>query len=676
MQITSYYDTMMKNRKVFIMKDRLIKLKAKFLNFIKYNQQFSSFVVLSLMCTTLIRVFTLGNILEIQPFLIDFALILIMGSFGFFYRPQKQFRYFFVLMLVYVTIGITNTIYYTFFNSFASISLLTALGQVKDVGDAAIAEIRLGQFCYLIFPLVFWLIHRRLTNRDYFNFVAKFEKSRNLLVKVLVTGCIILGLCAATLSATAFGRLAKQWNREYIVNKFGMIVYQINDFVNTMRPTISSLFGYDVAVRNFADYFAQNPVKEIKNEYTNIYEGKNIIFIHMESISSFLIDLNINDQVITPNLNKLSSEGLYFTNFYPQIGVGTSSDTEFTINTSLMPSTNGTAFVSYFDRTYVTIPKLLKEKGYYTFSMHGNKASMWNRDVMHPNLGYTDFYSKTSFEVDEKIGLGISDKSFFRQLLPMLEEIENNSNKYMGTIITLSNHTPFEYNDVFTPLDLTYSAEGGGSAYNYLAGTKLGDYLISAHYADEALGEFIQMINDSEYFDDTIFVFYGDHDPRFGVKEYDTYYNFDKETGKTLSETDEDYEVYDYYTNELNRKTPLIIWSKNDKMKKQVDYYMGTIDVMPTIGNMFGFSNKYALGHDIFNIKNDNIIAFPNGNYLTSKVYYNSSKEEYKAVSLEETLSDEYLQTCKLYTETIIEVSNGIIIHDLIKKDLQGGLIK
>jgi len=672
MQMIFNYDTINESRKAVIMKSKISHIKDLFISFVKYNRQFCSFVVLSLMCTTMIRALTIGNAFAWQPILIDFALILIMGAFGFLYRPQKQFNYFFILMLVYVTMAISNTVYYSFFGSFASISLLTAIGQVKDVGDAAIAEIRLWQFIFLIFPAIFFLIHRRLLNRDYFNFVAKFEKSRDLLKKILITGCIVLAIAAMTLSATAFSRLAKQWNREYIVNKFGMVVYQLNDFVNSLKPRIVSLFGYDIAVRNFCEYYDTNRLKMSKNEYTDIYEGKNLIVVHLESMSSFLIDLKINGQTITPNLNKLSKEGMFFSNFYPQIGVGTSSDTEFTFNTSIMPVTSGTVFISYPSRTYVSIPKLLKAQDYYTFSMHGNKASMWNRNVMHPSLGYTDFYSRTSFDVDEKIGLGISDKSFFRQAITILEEIETNNEKYMGTIITLTNHTPFDNDELFKQLDLTYRVSRD-TAYEYLRNTKLGDYLISSHYADEALGEFIKAVKASPYFNNTVFVFYGDHDPRLSLKEYRNYYNFNKSTGTVLSENDDGYVVYDYYSNELNRKTPLIIWQKNDNTAKQVDYYMGMLDVMPTLGNMFGFYNPYALGHDIFEIKNENIIPFPNGNFLTSKVYYNNAKEEYKAVSLEETLSEEYLQYCKTYTDTLIELSNGIVVHDLIKKDLLEG---
>ena len=166
----------------------------------------------------------------------------------------------------------------------------------------------------------------------------------------------------------------------------------------------------------------------------------------------------------------------------------------------------------------------------------------------------------------------------------------------------------------------------------------------------------------------TVFVFYGDHDAKLSRSEFKNYYNFDFETGEIKDESDPTYVDYDYYANELNKNTPLIIWTKDKQIKKEVDYYMGMIDVLPTIGNMFGFKSKYALGNDIFEIKNNNIIPFPNGNFLTNKVYYNSGNEEYKVLS-NEPIDESYIENCKNYTENIIELSDNIIVYDLIKYD-------
>ena len=99
-----------------------------------------------------------------------------------------------------------------------------------------------------------------------------------------------------------------------------------------------------------------------------------------------------------------------------------------------------------------------------------------------------------------------------------------------------------------------------------------------------------------------------------------------------------------------------------------ITYTMGMYDVMPTLGNMLGIENKYALGHDIFNIKDDNVVVFPNGNYLTSKVYYNNSTGEYYVYN-NSVIDDEYITKYKNYAERLLDVSNSIIVHDLIYKE-------
>ena len=51
----------------------------------------------------------------------------------------------------------------------------------------------------------------------------------------------------------------------------------------------------------------------------------------MEGMETYLMDLEFNGVEAVPNINKLASEGMFFSNFFPQISIGTSSDTEFTL---------------------------------------------------------------------------------------------------------------------------------------------------------------------------------------------------------------------------------------------------------------------------------------------------------------------------------------------------------
>ena len=181
------------------------------------------------------------------------------------------------------------------------------------------------------------------------------------------------------------------------------------------------------------DFFEEkNSEDKQTNEYTNIFKGKNVIVIHAESLQSIAINKEFDGVEVTPNLNKLLKEGIYFNNFYSQVGVGTSSDAEFTFATSLMPSSSGTVFINYYDREYDTIQKEFKKQDYNVYSMHGNKGTFWNRDIMHQNMGYDNFFSEESYVIDETIGLGLSDKSFFKQSIQKQENTHRGSRSHRG----------------------------------------------------------------------------------------------------------------------------------------------------------------------------------------------------------------------------------------------------
>ncbi len=668
-----------KKNKTKKLKNNLVKLKDNLFNFVKYNRLFLSYVILSFISCFLLRALTIGNPWDIKANIFDITVIMLLGSLAYFIKPKKQYILFISLLCFYTILNIINSVYYAFFNSFASFSLLASMGQTAEVTDAVFEKLKVINFVYLIMPIIFIFINKYLKKKKYFDVVEKIEVGKKLFTGVAIVAGIFLFINISTLSGKDLSRFSKQWNREYVVSRFGIIVYQGNDLVQTIKSKVSSMFGYEEAAKNFSDYYKENTRPVSKNKYTNKYKDYNVIVIHMESIMNFLIGLKINNEYVTPNLNKLVNESMYFDNFYPQVSVGTSSDTEFTFNTSLMPVQSGTVFVSYYNRNYVTLEKLLSEKSYYTFSMHGNKASMWNRSKMHMSLGYKDFYSEEYYNVDEVVGLGLSDKSFFtqsesliRQINDMVKDSEEYKN-YMGTIITLSNHTPFDDESLKNTFDVTYHTgkldeNGKEIIYDYLENTTMGNYIKSAHYADKCLGEFIDYVKKHDEYNKTLFVLYGDHAAQLSKKQFENFVNYDFATGEQKLNTDPTYINYDYYENELFKKTPLIFYTKDNSLKGTVSYPIGMIDVLPTIGNMLGIYNKYALGHDIFEIKNKNTVVFPNGNFLTNKVYYYNSKNEMKVFN-SETLDANYINEHKQYTEKILEISNDIIVYDLIEKE-------
>lgn len=667
-------------------KNFLMNFKVQSKDYLKTNVLFTTFVITSILNEILLRTFTVKNTFELKPVIADIAVVLLVGAIGYFIKPKHQFKYFFTWSIIFTALCLINSMYYTNYVSFASFSLLETSLQIVDVGDAVVQNVmEMKDFIYLWQLLAMIFVNRSLKKKNYYEKVSKIEKGKVRAVNTLVVGLIFMGIFISTLSSVDISRLSKQWNREYIVMEFGAYTYQFNDLLATLKSGLNPLFGYDENAKEFREFYAEkNQEKQDTNEYTNIFEGKNILVIHAESIQNFTLNTSFNGEDVAPNLKRLASEGIYFSNFYAEESVGTSSDTEFTFNTSLLPASSGTVFISYYDRDYVTIPKLLKEKNYYTFSMHGNNCSFWNRQATHKSFGYDNFYCYTKdYKIDETIGLGLSDKSFFKQSVPKIKKISEQNQNWYGVLIMLSNHTPFTDIENYSDYKVTMKYQTTNSETGeieekeapYMEGTKLGSYFKSVHYADQALGELLDQMDSEGLLDNTVVVIYGDHDAKLKKSEFDWFYNYNPETGTTIDSTDPNYHKVDYYDYELNRKVPFIIWTKNSKgdklLNREVTEATGMYNVLPTLGNMIGIKSDYALGKDIFSLKNgeENLVVFPDGNWLTNTMYYNQSKGEYKILNNQDTISSDYTDQNTALANKYVSISNSIIVYDLIKKE-------
>lgn len=650
-------------------------------DYAKTNILFITFVLTSLFNSTLLRYLTIKNYFDIKPILCDLGCILIIGSFVYLFKPTKQIFYILGISILFTLICIINSVYFTFYMSFASVSLLATSLFVVDVGDAIVENVlNIKDFIFLFQIVIVLVVNHILNKKSYYKSLVGVEKGKRLFTTTLLTSVAIIAICFSTMTSIEYGRLKKQWNREFLVSRFGIFLYQANDIVKSVEPRFNALFGYDSAYKTFREFYEEKEAEVIpSNKYTDIFKGKNVIAIHAESIMTDVMYREFNGVEVSPVLNKLAKEGIYFSNFYSQVSVGTSSDTEFTIASSLLPVSNGTVFVNYWDREYESMYNHYRDLGYYTASFHGNNATFWNRLVMHKNIGYDKFYSKSSYDIDEKIGLGLSDASFFNQSAIKLKEIANKNKNFFATYITLTNHTPFSclenYGEFDVDIKVSKEDEEGNiveESLPFLEETTLGNYYKSVRYADQAMGDFFDKLDEDGLLDNTVIIIYGDHDARLPRKEYQYRDNYNKETGEQLDKDDLEYDKKDYYWYELNRKVPLIIWTKDKQFNKEVTKVTGMYNVAPTLANMFGFKMKYNLGKDIFSIE-DNIVVFPNGNWVTDDMYYNAQKEEYLLLK-DSIVSEEDITNNKEHANRLLEVSNSLIMYDLIKKSNNGEL--
>ncbi len=716
------------------MKEKITKLYNGAKKFSCENVLLLVYIFSIIVNSYILRAYTVKNYFSVQPVLAELGMAVLFAAIGYFIKPKRRVIYYSILSLLFAVLCGANSVYYTNYRSFISFSLLATASQLGGVANAVTGYIMEPKDIVFIWaPIAVLATHfliKKKTPGHYEN-TQKVQEGKKMPLKALICGLCILGVFALTLTGTDWSRLRKQWNREYVLGKFGACIYQLSDIVSTVAAKFNTIWGYEESQQTFTDFYEEPHYSDGKNAYTGIFEGKNIIAIHAESIQNFTLGTFINGQELTPNLNKLVEEGIYFSNFYAQESVGTSSDTEFTFSSSLLPATSGTVAINYWDRNYVTIPKLLGEKGYYTFSMHGNNGSYWNRLNFHSSFGYDRLYHYSNdFVLDENIGLGLSDKSFFRQSISKIQQIAKENENYYGVMIMLTNHTPFTDIENYSDFEVNfkykkYNEDSGAyeeQTADFLEGTSMGSYLKSVHYADEAIGQFINDLDSAGLLEDTVIVIYGDHDAKIKEEEYEYYYNYNPFTGEMLDEDDEGYIAVNDFIYNINREVPFIIWSKDMPCEPvEVTKVMGMYDCLPTLGNMFGFESDYALGTDIFSLgKNEeNVVVFPNASFITDTIYYDSQtgdyfdmtgyenlstkvscnqiywnytspvyseerdgafkseQSEYSDELLEERINngvvtDEYISYYTEYAEKRIEVSNAIIFHDLIESQNDG----
>ena len=172
------------------------------------------------------------------------------------------------------------------------------------------------------------------------------------------------------------------------------------------------------------------------------------------------------------------------------------------------PARAGATYIRSPLNDYYSLARRLSEEGYLTSAMHAYRPGYWNRSVMYRTLGFDEFIDKEDYIPEEISGMGLTDKSFFRQSLEYMEKYKE---PYYAFLITLTSHFPYDNDNKYL----------GSFNVGKYKDTFFGNYLEAIHYADEALGSFIDELEARGILDRSVLALYGDH---FGIprdkKEY------------------------------------------------------------------------------------------------------------------------------------------------------------
>lgn len=488
-----------------------------------------------------------------------------------------------VLSIIYGTTLVFMGIYYNYFDRFPTVFNLAEVGDaaaVKGVGSL----FNLSYLLYYVDILVLFL-----------SFIISSWVRKQFHGKPSIRRPIAILLVLTTLvtSATFFTTkdIAFASDKEK-VNKFGFAGYQTMSIVDAIKSDLLTKFK-KAPVKDVAAIEAEK-----KSEFFGVAKGKNVIIIQMEAFQNFLIGQKIDGQEITPNMNKLVGETVYFNHTISQISQGNTSDAEFLSNTSIYPMANASVFKTAADKDYYGLPEVLKNNGYYTATFHANIASFWNRETMYPTLGFDKFYDVKSFENKDIIGIGPSDEVYYKKVLTEMNKFKSEGKPFYTQLITLSGHFPFNIPVSHRNLKIPGNYQGCEAA----------KYLQAASYTDQALGSFIAGLKESGLYDDTLIVLYGDH---FGLSTTKL-----EATDKSLLKEilDREYDKVDMMN------IPLIVKLPGEKITRTQSTVAGQIDIMPTVLALLGIEDGKTVmfGKNLF-FEKDNIIGMryymPTGSY-------------------------------------------------------------
>ncbi|WP_416293489.1 LTA synthase family protein [Paenibacillus illinoisensis] len=308
-------------------------------------------------------------------------------------------------------------------------------------------------------------------------------------------------------------------------------------------------------------------------------KGRNVIILQLESFQNFLIGLKVDGQEVTPHLNQLAQESLYFPNFYQQVGQGNTSDAEFVVNTSFYTPPNGAASTVYADKALPSLPKLLSSNGYQTATFHSNDVRFWNRDQLYQALGFDQYYDIDYFGTEDSIAFSASDEVLYSKTLDKLEEMQAEGSPFYAQIISMSAHHPYHLPERKVSLTLP----------ERYADTLPGNYLVSQHYADQAVGQFIDGLKQRGLWENSLLVVYGDH---LGLPIY----SLDRDDKELMKE------IYGReYTSADMINIPLILTAPGVTPAEQLDQIGGQVDILPTIAGLTGASlqDQLHFGQDL-----------------------------------------------------------------------------
>lgn len=369
------------------------------------------------------------------------------------------------------------------------------------------------------------------------------------------------------------------------------------------------------------------------NEYTGLFKGKNLILLTAEAFSGFVIDPEL-----TPTLYKLSTEGFVFNNFYTPIWYVSTSDGEFVETTGLIPK-SGVWSYTKVAKNYMPFAfgNQFGALGYKTFAFHNNTYTYYHRDRSYPTMGYTYYGYGNGLDVK---------KTWPESDVEMIEKsvdyyLDGSGEPFHVYYMTVSGHLPYAYGDnqmssKYRDLvkDLDYS-------------TPVKAYIACQIELDRALECLIQKLDEAGELENTVIALGADHYP-YGLENK----QYRELCGQPMTEP------FTLFENTF------ILWSGDMKEPVVIDKYCSSLDIAPTLANLFGlpYDSRLYIGTDIL-APEPNYVIFNDRSFINDKIMYNARNGKVTAL-VDEEITEEYVKECIEYVSELFYCSTHIIDSD------------
>ncbi len=547
-----------------------------------------------------------------------------------------------------------------FLGVYISFHTSSQFGAVKDYVFDFLASIKLSY--YLIFiPFILFIVYVIVTRKIEYKKLKINLKSLFILLALVCTSLLYYVSLNASfmqedLQVKSNKKLFKDPDVPTIaVNQFGTVVFGLLDFKSFILPSsgddtvfkaepnvevphnrevseaLSKIAENETTKKymNLNNYFLSQKVTDY-NDYTGLFEGKNVIVVLMESVNNAIIN-----EKYFPNYYNLYTNGYSFENNYSPRNSCATGNNEFSAMTSLYSIYNTCTSNVYKNNTYFeAIFNLFNNKGYNTTSMHDFVEWYYYRKTIHPNMGSGKYYNASSLGIDTAgyYGEWPSDIELFDKGLDIV--LNNEDGKpFMTWFTTVTSHQPYSVSSTYGDLYKDYFKEEGYTEYN-------SRYLSKLKVLDDALGVMVNKLKEAGVFEDTVIVLLADHYP-YGLSKS----NVSQLLNIPTSELG-DYEI---------ERTPFVIYNADIKGQTFAQYN-SYINLVPTLANLLNldYDPRLYMGTDLFSPDYESRVVFADGSWKNEYAYYNASSskityftdkeytiEEIKAINNEITLKIE-----------------------------------